>query len=99
MPDQCFFLIYRVKVGSHPNLESPTGGVVMEAENVVEGHPVVDLSLAEAVTRERWHYAPYEWCLVWQVFEPKDKCLAAKMHNTYEKEMLDWLEWMDSTVS
>ena len=99
MTDQCFFLIYRVTVGSHPDLECPIGGMVMEAENVVERHPVVDLSLAEAVTRERWHYAPYEWCLVWQVFEPKDKCLAAKMHNQYEREMWDWLEWMDSTVS
>ena len=67
----------------------------MEQIKIIDGIPLSDHVLAEDVAKQRYHVDPWEYLMLAEVFQPREKCLAAKLHNQWEREAAEWIEWME----
>ena len=85
-PQFCYFLVYRTIEFGHIDWNHPTGGLVMEPIKIIDGIPLSDHVLAEDVAKQRYHVDPWEYLMLAEVFQPREKCLAAKLHNQWERE-------------
>ena len=89
-PQYCFFLVYRTTHHDEIDWDHPTGGLVMEPKDIIDGIPLSDINLAEEVSCERYHCDPNEWLMIAEVWNNREKCLAAHLHREYEREMEDF---------
>ena len=93
----CYFLSFRVKQCSQLRINKPTGGLVVEAERVLDGNiPVCDINLVRSVMEMRYHCDRDEELVIAQVFEDEEKFLAARLHQEWETEMLEFKELMEA---
>ena len=96
MDAKCYFLVYRLpNKNGIIHWDHPTGGLVMETDDVVDGYPVCDFGLATDVIEQRYHAASYEKLLIAEVFETVEQVRAVTLHNQWESEAFDFEELME----
>ena len=93
---QCYFLVFRIKTTSLVpfDWDNPTGGLVTEPCDVINGHPVPDIALTRMVLELRYHCHHDEQLVLAEVFDQPEKQLAAKLHQRWEDEAHEFLELM-----
>ena len=98
MSQRVYFLIYRHYLTCKRKIDwsNPTGGLVVCADRVVDGHPVADMCLVSDVIGLRYHAGPHEELVVREVFGPKKRRLARRLHNEWEQGMHDFVELMEA---
>jgi len=90
---QCYLLIFRHKK-THDSCEwikdwnNPTGGVVMDVEDVKTCFPAICLM--------RYHCDPDEMLTIIEAVDEDDQRRALLLHNQWEKQMRWFLELMES---
>ena len=87
IPRRFFFLIYRTPLDEWPVWSKPTGGLVVNVD---------DMPYAYAVACERYHIGPRERLWVAGVTESRRCRKAAELHVLWEQEMARWLEEVTS---
>ena len=75
--------------------DNPTGGLVVETNNVVEGIPVGNMEVIREVCLERYHCGPGEHLIMAEVFEIEDQQRAVILHEQWESEMKTFMEMMN----
>ena len=96
MSARVYYLIFRRRINSKRKLRwsNPTGGLVLCADRVVDGHPVADMNLVSDLIELRYHAGPHEEVLLYEVFDRKKQRLARRLHDEWEEEELEFLELM-----
>jgi hypothetical protein len=94
-----YFLCYRIKnCRRNINWTNPTGGLVMEADEFVQGKPISDHQLAANVLELRYHCGPHEALVIAEVFEEPEMLLARRLHQRWEREQHEFLELMENSA-
>ncbi len=96
MRKHCYYLAYRQKNdGRSVPWDRPTGGLVMDPEEYVQGHPIGDSAAAYEILQERYHCGPDEVLIMAEVFEKRECMKAHRLHHQWEHSMNQFLEMMD----
>ena len=97
---KCYFLCFRMdKNAGQIDWDNPTGGLVMEAENIVFDMAVAtqeQCNLAREILSQRYHPRPDEAFLIAEVYELPDKLEAAALHEQWESDMAEFHELMST---
>jgi len=95
---RCYFLIYRITGNcSALSWDKPTGGLVVEAEEVINGTPICDMEIVTGVAYQRYHCDPWEELWIEEAYKQADREIAATLHDICEYEISDFRDLMEAT--
>jgi hypothetical protein len=82
-PTRYYFLIYRHPMDAGPCWKEPTGGLVMDCDDV---ECLVD------VGTQRYHIGPHEGLSFVRALDTEWQDRAARLHEQWEHEMAEWTQ-------
>ena len=88
-----YYLVYREPKGQP--LTEPVGGLMVTGMS--EQPSFSDVKMLLEVAHQRYHCDRTEQLHLEEAIDPSDQYLAWSMHARWEREMHEWLDWVNDT--